>query len=215
MNSLLILKAVALSLVSVLPPKGAGEKPVVVPLNEIWAYNMPRTRDVGDLDAVKKQNGVTKHPLVTEIVRSLVLKRPKKSDSVGPAFIVRGTGKEALRNAHAVLTNRALPSTKFSSATDLTLVFHTTLGGPYAHIDSAERSGRTIAVRYRLVSHNNREDTPHFALIPLRTLGSGNYDVKIELLGLFDETGARKSPSDKSKSVVCSDSAFDVTGVKL
>lgn len=186
-----------------------------IPLGEIWAYDMPGTKKVGHLDAAKGQSGVTKHPFVNEIVRSLALKRPKKANSVGPAFIVRGTGKEALQNAHAVFTNRAQPSTKFSTASDLTLVFYTTLGGPYAHIDSLERfGGRTIAVRYRFVSHNTREDTLHFALIPLGSLRSGSYEVKIELLGLFDETGARKELSENSKSFVCSDSTFGVTEAK-
>ena len=211
MKSLLVLKAFALSVVSVLPTNVAGEKPVIVPLNEIWAYDMPGTRKVGDLDAVKSAEGGTKHPIVNEIVRSLGLKRPTETKSVGPAFIVQGTEKEALRNAHAVLTNVAKPSTKFSSANDLTLVFYTSLGGPYAHIDSVERTGRTITAKYRLVSHNTREDTLHFALIPLGPLGSGTYEVKIDLLGLFDQTGARKEPKAKSKNIVCSDTTFDVT----
>lgn len=186
---------------------------VTIQLKEIWAYSMPGTRRVGELDAVK-QDGVTKHPLVNEIVRSLALKRPKRAESIGPAYIVPGKGKEALRNAHATIANAVEPSIKFSSANDLTLVFYTSLGGPYTHIDSVERSGRTIAIKYRLLSHNTREDTLHFALIPLGKLRSGNYQVRIEPLGLFDETGARKEPSDKSKSIVCSDTTFDVTEVK-
>lgn len=213
MNSLLIFGAFALNVVSA-PSTLAGEKPIVVPLNEIWAYNMPKTLDVGDLDAVKKQGGGTKHPIVNEIVRSLGLKRPTETKSVGPAFIVQGTEKESLRNAHVVFTGLAKPSTKFSSTSDLTLVFYTALGGPYAHVDSVERTGRTIAVRYRLVSHNTRDDTLHFALIPLGPLASGKYEVKIESLGLFDHTGARKEPKAKLKNIVCSDSTFDVTEVK-
>jgi hypothetical protein len=204
----------AFASISALPSGRVSEKPATIPLNEIWAYNMPKTRDVGALDAVRQENGVTKHPLVKEIVRSLASKRPKKNQSIGPALIVQGAGKEALRNARDVLTDLAKPSTKFSTTDDLALVFYTSLGGPYAHIDSVERSGRTIAVRYRLLSHNSREDTLHFALIPLGTLGPGNYEVKVELLGVFDETGARKEPSDKSKSFVCSNSNFGVTEAK-
>jgi hypothetical protein len=188
----------------------ASTEPRVIPLKDIWAYHMPGTRRVSDLDAVKQQSGITKHPIVSGIVRSLAAKRPNL-ESIGPALIVQGTAKEALRNTNDIFTKFREPSSKFSLTDELNLVFYTTLGGPYTHIESIERTGPTIVVRYRLVSHNTREDTLHFALIPLGRLDAGTYEVKIESMGLFDETGARKEPSDKSKLVICTNTTFEVT----
>ncbi len=211
MKAFLLVGVYLLFAVVDLPANRSSEKIVNIPLGEIWAYNMPNTKKIGELDAVKAEGGVTKHPLVNEIVKALSLRRSLKGDSAGPSFVVSGIQKEALRNAHAVFTRAVKPATTFPSANDLTLVFYTTLGGPYTHIDSVNRVGHSINVKYRLVSHNTREDSLHFALIPLGNLESGTYEVRIESLELFDETGARKEPGSKLKGIVCSDSTFDVT----
>ena len=152
-------------LVTIAQSETASKQPqvVLIPLNEICAYDMPGTRKIGELDAVKEPTGTTAHPIVRQIVLALASRRPKEAEDVGQAFIVSTTGEKAVQDARDVITKSVVPRTKFSPETDLTLFFYSVLGAPYARIASVEKSERVITVKYRFVSHNTRDDTLHLA----------------------------------------------------
>ena len=188
--------------------KTGDQKPTTIPLDQIWGYNMPGTRNVSALDAAKELTGVKAHPIVRQIVSSLASRHPKEGENVESAFIVPGSGRKALENANAVLTNAVEPAKAFSPDTDLTLVFYSAIGGGYVRIASVEKSNHTITVKYRFKSHNTRDDSLHFALIPLGQLPEDRYKVKIEQIGSIDAKGKPSEPIARFERVVCRDTSF-------
>jgi hypothetical protein len=187
-----------------------AEETTQIPLDEIWAYDMPGTRNIGGLDAVKEPTGVTVQPMVNQIVTFLASRHPKEGENVGPAFIVRGTRRKALDNAKTVLTGTVKPESIFPPDTDLTLFFYSAIGGGYVRIASVEKSDHTITVKYRFVLHNTRDDSLHFALIPLGQLLEDKYEVKIEQIGSVDFKGRPAAPIARFERVVCQGTSFSI-----
>lgn len=75
----------------------AQEKPVEIPLTEIWAYKMLGTRDVRELESVPKglpNDELFRRSLVYQIHRARHKARPKEGAS---GFAVSGTAQEALK----------------------------------------------------------------------------------------------------------------------
>ena len=202
--------SIAAVLIALLSTANVIGQTVTIPLDKIWAYDMPGTRKVQELDSVKQPTGGTSHPIVKGIIRSLSSRRREEKAAVGPAFVVLGSGKDALQNAHDVLANAAKTKAVFPPKSDLTLVFYTKLGGPYVHIRSVEHSGQVITVKYRFVAHNTREDTIHFALIPLGQLREGKYDIKVDQLRSVDTRGKPAEAIADPERFVCQDSSFSV-----
>ncbi len=80
--------------VSCLARPKAESKTEDIPLDEIWAWRIPGTKNVGTLDAVKI-GGTTEHPILHDIFAGIgPLPKGEKS---APAFVVEGVGKAALR----------------------------------------------------------------------------------------------------------------------
>ena len=132
-----------------------------IPLDEIWAYRMPGTKDVRKLDRVKKGT-LFESPTVQSILFALS-KRPEKA---GPSFVVPGTYKEALLNADRAFNNGE--PEPVTASDDITLVFFSEEHGTrYVHVKSVEQSGNVFTISYQFVSHMSAESTKHFALIPL------------------------------------------------
>jgi hypothetical protein len=163
-----------------------GEPDRSIPLKRVWAYNMPGTKSVRELEPkveVKELSvdALLRDSVVLQIYHSL-LNRPKDDLIAGPAFIVEGTDKRALQNAASVLTKGKEPLRVFPADSDLTLVFYSFACGRYVWIDSIELSENRVTIYYRFVSHANAEMTAQFALIPLGKLQSGVVQVSIERL---------------------------------
>ncbi len=182
---------------------------VLVPLNQIWAHKMPGTRPVGELDASKTLTGTTEHPIVNEITQRL-RRRPKEGEKAGPTFIVAGTGKEALTNAHSVLLGNTTAAKAFSTEADVSLVFYSYSGGGYLRIDSVETAERVITINYRFVTHFTAESTVHFALIPLGKLPEGKYRVNIEQQQRIDTDGRPVTPIPDPWRIVSGNFSFRI-----
>jgi hypothetical protein len=108
-----------------------SEKPQTIALDKIWAEYMPGTRNVRELESVPEY--VELPTLETLLRDSLVARishalsdRPTEGEKAGPAFIVTGTGKEALRKTADVLTKKVEPAETFPPNIDLTFVFYPT-----------------------------------------------------------------------------------------
>jgi hypothetical protein len=192
-------------------------KPKAIPLDEIWAYQMPDTRDVTELQPkipdpgkLSKEELFRKSPIL-QIQRSLN-ERPKEGEKAGPAFVVVGTGEEALKNAHSVFVKKdeKEPVRFFPSDTDLSLVFYSYMSGRYVHIKSVEQSDKLITVKYQFVSHQTQEVTHHFALIPLGKLSPGTVQVKIKELPPVNEQNEEVERIPSPKSIVCDSFSFRV-----
>jgi hypothetical protein len=165
----------------------ADDKPVEIPLTAIWAWQMPGTKDVRDLEPdafkvnanlstdeqLKRQAGSLTSGILTALAP---LKANQKAIS---AFAVTGTGGGALREAHAVMVDDRKPSSSFPANEELSVVFFSHSFGCYVHLDKAKREGHRIRISYHLVPHRTKELTSHFALIPVGQLPEGTIKVEI------------------------------------
>jgi len=182
----------------------------LIPLDQIWANDMPGTQDVRKLDATKA-NGVTRHPMVQPILDALsISKRPREGKKAGPAFVVEGVGMEALKNAYAVFTEQSPSTNEFPANTDLTLVFYSYAFPRYVQIEAVERSENLISVKYRFVSHLDASSTRHFAIIPLGTFRNGTVRVVIKQLPPISEYQGRVTFVPNPHKHVCNSFSFRV-----
>jgi hypothetical protein len=149
-----------------------------IPLDSVWAFKMPDTRNIQELEPRLNPNlsieEMRKRSRLWQM-RDVLRNRPKRGYKAGPAIVVVGKDKEALENAHAALlakdkgkeTPREMPLGK-----DLSLLFYSYLNGSYCKIVSAEiedegEKATNVYVYYQFVGHSETISTAHFALIPL------------------------------------------------
>ena len=152
-------------------------KRVEIRLNDIWASHMPGTRDIRELEPeFFKKNSIRAQSdsLINQIGESL-----SNYQQPGNGFCVTGTDLDALKGTHLVLALGKPPKTSFDSHDEITAVFYSLPFDCYVEIDPVKRSGTTIEISYRLVPHDSKELTSHFALIPLGQLPPGKYDVQV------------------------------------
>jgi hypothetical protein len=156
-----------------------------IPLDQIWAYEMPGTRDVRELEpdnfGVRIRNlrsaeqAIKKDESLTYQLRNL-LGRAKFDEQALPGFAVLGSGKEALRHAHAVLVKGQKPRKEFPPGSEISLVFFSKVFDYYVHLDNVKQRGTRITTSYFIVPHRG-DPTAHFALIPLGELRAGGWQV--------------------------------------
>jgi hypothetical protein len=198
------------------------------PLDQVWGYMMPGTRDVRELEP-KRDIGLLspeefiKASQVQQIRLTLSSRgRAKEGEQAGPAIMVKGTGKEALKNASIALANKGkvaeLDSARtFPADSDLSILFFAYLSPRYVRIVSVNRSMHqlrdgqvetNLTIEYQLVSHISANMTPHFALIPLGKLNPGVVRVKIQQLPPVDEFGKEDKPLRNVRRYVCESTSF-------
>jgi hypothetical protein len=189
---------------------------ITIPLKEIWAYDMPGTRHIRELEPQAFERPKRAGPLVRAIHAFLNQVSPSEFRP-GPGFAVQGTGIEALRRAKAVLADKEKPVQVLSAADDVTLVFFARSGGVYLHIDEVKRDGTSVSIKYHFVAHLTTDRTTHFALIPMGKLTPGKYHVSLVQLPPTTEPPSSKlidkpKPPDAEwvSRIVCSPFKFDV-----
>lgn len=188
-------------------------EPKTIPLDEIWAYEMPGTKDVRELepkaDPTLSVEELTRHSDVRKILKLLRV-IPKEGETAGPAFVVTGSGKRALKNAESIFSGEKDKLKSFPSETDLSLVFYSHLCGRHVRIESVGRSQEKITVSYRFVSSQQSAMSTHFALIPLGKLPEGKYQVEIDQLEPTDVSGEPVKPLLEPNRFVCGAFSFVV-----
>ena len=186
------------------PP--SSKETIEIPLSEIWAWRMPGTRDIGELETSKPRK-YAYGPLVGEIRRALAKPRPK-GEEAKQGFAVVGTGMEALRKSHAVLVKDGKYQQKLPFGSDISLVFFSYQSGSYVKLDSVTLQGERIDIYYSFVAHRTRNVTTHFAFIPFNNLSPGKYIVKISESPTA--SGSLESNSDWGKRLVCKSFSFSI-----
>ena len=178
--------AIALALVLFSCAAIAAE-PVTIPLKDVWAYQMPGTMDVRELepnvygkDAQKLSVDERQRGYESSLIKQIVVHlADESSEKVSrPGFAVAGIGLEALRAAHAVIVKNEKPKALPADG-DTSLVFFTREFNYYVHITEIEHKGDTFKIQFRFVPHNSKDATVHFALIPVGKLAPGKYSVQI------------------------------------
>ncbi len=161
------------------PPNAA-----LIPLKDIWAYEMPGTRDVHELEpdmfglkirklSSAEQIALSEKSLTTQILYPLGHNKP--GQTAIQAFAVTGTGVDALRKAADILSGKKKPQTSFPANSDVSVVFFSYLYGSYVHLNNVEQQPGLINITYRFVPHETANLTRHFALGPIPKYVNGCY----------------------------------------
>jgi hypothetical protein len=203
---LLIVHGGAVDALAAPPDDEPAADAVKIPLDRIWGYSMPGTRDVQELAADARSV-----PFM-EIRRS-IWSIPAKQTKAGPAFAVSGTELEALRDVHSVLVNGKKPQQSFAAGSEIYVAFFSYANRPYVHLHNVERQGNTINIRWRFVPHETEETTEHFALIPLGKLPIGKFHVNIIRSPMpqeYIDLGFRPTSDVVADRNVCKSFSFEV-----
>lgn len=182
------------------------DKSVTIPLDQIWALNMPRTHKLtlerrGPQSEFVSDEG----PTVEEIYISL--QAMDYDQQLSPAFAVLGTGIEALNHANDVLAGRQKRRAFFTTNDEVSLVFFARGRHEHVHIRKAERLLGQTRIQYQLVPYLiGPQTTIHFAMIPLGRLPLGKMKVEMIRLSIDKQpnSSAYKPPSLEAESQIVS-----------
>ena len=150
---------------------------VEIPLDQIWAVDMPGTTKLSGGQFASGEYATPGGEYVKEILTK-ALPTLKKGELPRSGFAVLGVGVDAIRAAHAVLVKDEHPSDAFPANSNINVVFFSHEYGESFHVHDVKRRGKVITVNYQIVPHLNKELTSHFAVIPMGSLPSNNYLVR-------------------------------------
>jgi len=148
-----------------------------IPLDQIWTFRMPGTKSVRDLEPKVELKELSVEAMVKSSIVHRIYHSLTRGKVAAPAFVIEGTGADALKNAESVFLG-ADPPEKLAANTDLTLVFYTVLGRE-VRINSIERDGDRITIKYHFNMRQANGMWADFALIPLGKLKPGMVDVDV------------------------------------
>jgi hypothetical protein len=195
------------------PPK-VQTKSQAIPLDKVWAYEMPGTLDIQELGkGEKRKYGAT---LRDEISMAAVerLLEARKRPPTRSGFAVSGTGLAALREAHSVFVKNATPRERFSLDDEITLVFFSeTAGGNRPHLRKIRQRDNLIELYYRLEPYTEGNLWGAIALIPVGKLAAGRYHVTLHQLPTekkFVEWGFKPLDAAWAQRFICKPFQFSV-----
>jgi hypothetical protein len=202
-----------------------SDQPTFIPLKDIWALDMPGTTDIRTLepdsfgDVLKGKSSAEQVRLQESSVLSKILVALRKSNQpqLDSAFAVRGTGLEALKNAHSRLTKSEKPPKSFSPQDDVSIVFFSRLYGAHVHIEEVRQWDAHIEIKYRFVPHLEAYQSNNFALIPLKKVPAGKIAVAIVKLPLDQKSkdiGASEVSVEQAARIVSKPFKFLVEDTK-
>jgi hypothetical protein len=178
----------------------------LIPPDNIYTYQMPTFRDVLSIDTPYTGVNLTDSPHVVGIFRAL--SRSFRTKPAGPAFIVKGRGKQALANAHSVLTGKAKGETELKLKEPATIIFYSLTAGSYVWLDHVTYSDHEVIINYRVVSHMTANSTNHFALIPLPLCRKGDVQVTIRQLSPRSLDGTLRRRFEEADNIVSQSFVF-------
>jgi hypothetical protein len=153
--------------------------------------------------------------LVYAIERAMGSMPMGKNAQAGSGFAVEGQDLAALQGVYNVLVKGDEPQERFSSGTDVSVVFFTLPIQPGMRIDSVERKRNLVSIHYLLVSHGMLEVSWKLALIPLGKLLPGKYQVEMVRLSKkekdVNQRGYPYVDPGIEQRIVCRPFSFAVT----
>jgi hypothetical protein len=173
-----------------------------IPLKDIWALDMPGTKNLRELDG----------KLIDQIAAALPYLSSNQTAKPERGFAVRGEDRQALAEAANILTQGVQSKNSFAPNDHMTLVFFSHPCGQYLYIQKIERQNFTITVSYEFIPHDSKDMAAQFALIPLGTLPAGKYDVEYVPLPLDSKFVNQGYKAAKPEYVTCKSFSFTVGG---
>jgi hypothetical protein len=225
----LVIIAVIVDGVWAKPPVEQNQKreaeAITIPLERIWAYNMPGTRDIRTLEPnVFSEHTMTvseadrqrqyNQSLVNQIGGELRHLPPKTNQVAEPGFVVAGTDLGSLRAAGEVLVKKNKRQHELPVGSTIWIVFFSRQCDRYVHVVQVERNGDVIEVQFRFVPHRTKEITAHFAIIPLGKLPGGRYHVNVVRSEIKPNAATWHLPelaADQMRRIVCQSFSFTMT----
>lgn len=207
----------AFSILAIVRPTAAAE-PVTIPLKDVWAYGMPGTRDLSELEGSQ----TLVEPLLEHLNKTWDVKR-------GMAVVpVQGEGLPALQQFDDATLGKDQPA-PIDGATvvkrhrvpvysdgPISLVFVTKPTKLQVELQSVEWINKRIWIRYRYAPREADEAAPQLALIPMGKLPPASYVVTVERTPMEKkhlEAGHEEPPQerpDKPSSKVSGGCFFEV-----
>jgi hypothetical protein len=190
---------------------------ITVPLDQMWAYQMPGT---GDIEKLNKS--VPADELDMRLMHAVLelsferAARSKFSNAPRPGFAVAGNGRSALHAAIAVFLDWGARRVKFSSEDEITIVFFSEFISRYpVQIREVERKDNRIEVQYELVPDINWSSHINLALIPLGKLPAGEYRIELrqlprKLKPVEVKLGFQELDKEWSRNFLCKPFSFKV-----
>ncbi|WP_442483382.1 hypothetical protein [Aeoliella sp. SH292] len=191
-----------------------------IPLKDVWALDMPGTRDVRELEKDLWKQSFSQSFLEESLsikVQRILTKRLKPDEQAPPAFLVERTGLSALRQVVEQLElyekdprGKRPAVAEVPAHKELSLVFFSYARGRYVELDRVLKSENRIRIDYHYVAHQSTDVTSHFAIIPVGKLEAGTGKVLIERLPPVHQDGERVTVLNDGHKSVCSSFTFEV-----
>jgi hypothetical protein len=160
---------------------GQAEEAVEISLSEIWAYNIPGTKKVKELEPNLKHD-VPVHELVANSSNYFIQRKlSRMRKDIPPCFVVEGDGEDALLAARDVFSDMTKRKDTFTSDKKLTLVFFAGSRSHGINLKPIKILGDQIEIRYELFRPkiSNLTVNPQYGLIPLGKLQARKYEVVV------------------------------------
>ena len=176
-----------------------------VPLEQVWAYRMPATKDIAELDDDESYGGLT------EKIRRRLSKLSRVRNKVPRSCLVlAGTPEQAVEKAYELLSSDDDVSPESITGDRFYLFFFTHNVGSYVHLHEISMAKKTIAVTFVFQPHSTRNITTHYALIPLGKLHPGQYEVQISQVA---PKGATPLKPEWVEQAICKSVKFQVSTI--
>ena len=153
----------------------ADPEPVEIPLNEIWGYNVQGTKPIVS----------AREPRLLNQEQFDLLRVDKNLTPIvhaGPAFILNGKPKQAIKGVPLVLGGSYQPKHSFTEG-DLCLIVCAYASSSHFILDKVERAPRRIRISWHLQPSGDEMSIAYLVLIPLPNCQPGEYDVDMNRTG--------------------------------
>jgi len=200
----------------------AAEDTKDIPLDQIWGYNLPGTRDIAGIPFPQQKEGVGQTYTYLDQEREhnieqirLALAMKPTGEKALPGFVIPGQlNSRILLGVHPQLRGKPGPIKRdsFPAGDELTLVFFSHPLSYFARLRKVEQEGNQITVYYQFEPHTTPEATVHFALIPLGELPPGEYRVTYKQTPIDEKYRAAgfEPVHPEASEIVCRDFSFTV-----
>jgi len=208
----------ALSLILIISDTARGNEVITIPLETIWGYYLPGTKDIYELegDKFKGMSGRErmKHSLVDNSLWRLSGRfRPPEGGVAKGALVVAGENLDALKQANAFFNDAKTRPSELPADTDLTLVFFCSIGNPSVLLDKVQKKNDEVVMKYHFHLTRTRTAKEYIALIPIGKFPAGTIKIKIERLADTTIPGAPPPPPSPPYDVAAK-RAFDIARTK-
>ncbi len=201
-----------ITLVSLATSIANADDVVEIPLEEIWALNMPGTKDVREIARVDTDREPARPSNLDLVIRSLVVTPTRTM----PTLMAPGNPTRAVASAATALRKRDPlfgDRGPISGSDDWNIVFYKFVSAYDVEIVSVERKAFHFNISYRFVPKYQPQATVGFAVIPCGKITAGNYHINIEKLPMeqrYLDAGFKPADDKFAQRLVSGDFVFDV-----